>query len=69
MGMGLGKQYWVHILKYFCGNLADCIKFMQDNPPQNEYEWYELNPIVHVKTSSCTEYQCQLVEDEKRMKR
>ena len=54
MGMGLGKQYWVHILKYFCGNLADCIKFMQDNPPQNEYEWYELNPIVHVKTSSCT---------------
>ena len=69
MGMGIGHHYLVHQLKYFCGELKDCIKFMQDNPPRNEYEWYELWPSVHVKQQTCTTYQCLLVEHEEQFKK
>ena len=66
MAFGLGHEYWVHVIKYHDGDLESCIKFMQENKPKNEYQWYELRPMVDYnkgKTITCTEYQCNLVED------
>ena len=66
MSMGLGKQYWVHCIKVIFGDLQTCIKFMQDNAPEDDEHWFELRPLVDVKKGkqvTCKEYSCSLVED------
>ena len=66
MSMGLGKSYLVRLVKHHYGDLESCIKFMQDNPLDNEFRWYELKPVVSVvrgQPVSCTEYMCDLLED------
>lgn len=65
MGMGLGHQYWVELIKYFSGTLEECIDFMKNNKPRSNKEWYELRPIVHAKEGTCTEYMCNLVRKDK----
>lgn len=67
MAIGLGKEYWVHVIKVCFGDLDKCIKFMQDNKPDNELSWFELRPIVKVKkgNTKLEEYQCSLVEESK----
>ena len=66
MSLGLGKKYWVHVLKHFSGNLDECLEFMSKNKPINNKQWYELRPYVNVKKdddSTCDEYGCDLVEE------
>ena len=68
MSIGLGKQYWVHCIKVYFGSLDQCIKFMQDNKPDDDLHWFELRPLVVVKKGqkvSCSEYSVSLVEDAK----
>lgn len=62
MAIGLGKKYWIHVIKHFYGTLEQCIQFMNQNKPKNNKEWYELRPIPNVKERTCEEYQCDLVE-------
>lgn len=68
MSIGLGKRYWVHMIKHHCGNLESCIKFMQENAPKNNTSWFELRALVKVKQgkpTTCEEYMCDLVEEMK----
>ena len=62
MGMGLGHNYWVHVLKHKYGSLEECIEFMKANPPRSNKEWYELRPNIIVKEKICNEYCVDLVE-------
>lgn len=62
LGEGPGKRYWVHVIKYTNGTLDKCINFMDNNPPRDNTQWYELRPIVKVKEKTCNEYSCSLVE-------
>ena len=66
MALGLGHEYWVHLIKHHYGDLESCIKFMQENKPENPKQWFELRPMVKIvkgQIITCTEYQCDLVED------
>ena len=68
MSMGLGKRYFVHVIKYFYGSLEECLKYMNENKPANKRQWYELRPDVHIRKYSqtyCENYQCSLVEEAK----
>ena len=68
MSIGLGHKYWVHLIKHFYGDLQACIKYMQDNPPKDDAQWYELRPNPTIKkglTIRCNEYSCDLVEGDK----
>ena len=62
MSMGLGHRYWVRMIRHFTGTLEEVIKYMKDNPPRSDKEWYELSPIVNIKQGTCNEYMCDLVE-------
>lgn len=67
MGMGIGKQYWVHVLDWHFGTLEECIKFMEENKPDNDLSWFELEPIIKVDRkngSRVKEYRVQLVEED-----
>lgn len=71
MSIGLGKRYWVRMLKYHFGDLDSCLQFMNENKPKNEKEWFELRPLPKVikgKAVSCKEYQVSLVTDADRGK-
>ena len=48
MSIGLGKRYWVRMLKYHFGDLDSCLQFMNENKPKNEKEWFELRPLPKV---------------------
>lgn len=66
MAIGLGKQYWVHVIKVHFGDLESCIEFMKNNEPKTNLKWFELRPLVSVKKGkavTCNEYNCSLVED------
>ena len=67
MSLGLGKRYWVHVIKHFYGTLEECLKYMNENKSANIYQWYELRPDVHVRKSGsyCDNYSCNLVEEAK----
>ena len=68
MSMGVGKRYWVHMIKHHCENLESVIKFMQENAPTSNLQWFELRALVNVKQgqiTTCDEYQCDLVEEAK----
>lgn len=66
MALGLGHRYWVRMLKHHYGDLDSCIKFMQDNKPSSDKEWFELRPSPNIKKGkriTCSEYACDLVTD------
>ena len=66
MSLGLGHRYWVHRIHGQYGTLEECIKYMQDNPPANKFQWYELRPQVEVNKKNgswCTQYEAALVEE------
>ena len=68
MSMGLGKQYWVHMIRHHHGDLESCIKYMQEHKPSSNTQWYELRPIPKIKKGqeiTCDEYSCDLVEQAK----
>lgn len=68
MSLGLGHRYWVHMIKHHYGNLESCIRFMQENNPSSNKQWFELRPNPNVKKGSeitCDEYSCDLVEEAK----
>ena len=65
MGMGIGKQYFVHVIKCDFGDLEAVIQFMKDNAPKSNTSWFEVRPIVHFdknKNATLTEYEVSLVE-------
>lgn len=67
MGMGIGKQYWVHVIMVHFGPFSECIQFMKDNEPNHDLAWFELEPIIKVDKkngSRVKEYRVQLVEEE-----
>lgn len=66
MAIGLGKRYWVRVIKHHSGDLRSCQKFMADNEPKDALTWFELRPLVNVKANkrvTCFEYACDLVTD------
>ena len=68
MSIGLGKRYFVHVVKYEYGDLEKVTQWMKDNAPENNLRWFELHPIVKVekgKKVTLKEYQVMLVEDDK----
>ena len=67
MSIGLGKRYWVHVIRHHFGKLEDCLKYMNEHKPRNIYQWYELRPYVRVRDEGtyCEEYMCDLVEEAK----
>lgn len=68
MALGLGKRYWVRVVLHHYGDLNSCIQFMQENAPKTNTQWFELRPLVKVKTgqvTTCEEYGCDLVEESK----
>ena len=69
MAIGLGKRYWVRQVKYHYGDIDSCIKFMQENKPENNHMWFELFPCPHIDvkkdSATCDMYQCALVEKAK----
>lgn len=68
MSMGIGKQYWVEILKFTIGDLDKVAKFIEENRPANEKEWIDLQPGVH-GDGVCTEYCVSLVKMSKPQKK
>lgn len=71
MSMGIGKRYWVHLIKSFTGDIIECAEYMVQNPPRNKHQWYELHPIVDVDIDNkmaCERYMCHLVEGTKETK-
>ncbi len=62
MSLGLGKKYWVHMIKHFYGTLEECINYMNQNKPRNNKQWYELRPDVNVKEGTTDNYSLDLVE-------
>lgn len=66
MALGLGKQYWVHQIKCLVsGTIEECIKFMQENKPVDNTQWFELWPrptLKKGKKGTCETYTCALVE-------
>ena len=68
MSMGVGKQYFVHVIQVCFGDIDECIKFMEVYKPKDNLHWFELRPIVHIDKKNGTtlsEYQCSLVEEAK----
>ena len=67
MSIGLGKRYWVRMIKYHCGDIDSCIEFMKANKPEDNHQWFELFPCPKVKkgNTTCDTYQCSLVEESK----
>lgn len=65
MAIGLGKRYWVRVLKFKSGTLEECINFINKNKPKDNKEWVELEPIPNLKNNTCKEYKCSLVSIEK----
>lgn len=67
MSMGIGKQYWVQIIKFAVGDLDEVIKFIEENRPADEREWIDLQPGVH-GDGVCAEYCVSLVKMSKPQK-
>lgn len=66
MAIGLGKRYFVQVIKVCFGDIDTCMKFMEENKPSNNKSWFELRPIVKIKKNKqivLDEYQCSLVKD------
>ncbi len=62
MSLGLGHTYFVRMIIYHYGSLDSCLKFMNENKPNSDSQWFELRPEVNVKKATCDMYQCSLVE-------
>ena len=66
MSMGIGKRYFVHVIKNCFGTLDECMAFMESLKPLDKEHWFELRPIVTIfkgKVTEIKEYQCMLLED------
>ena len=67
MAIGLGKRYWVRLVKSHFGDIDSCIEFMKDTKPYDNHQWVELRPVPTVKkgNTTCDQYHCSLVEESK----